>query len=50
MLKSGEGAKVGAGNVVLKDVPPTTSVAGVPAKQIGKTREANTGPGHVPSN
>lgn len=35
-VEIGEGAKVGAGSVVLKDVPPHTSVAGVPAKIIGK--------------
>lgn len=32
----GEGSKVGAGSVVLKDVPPHVSVAGVPAKVVGK--------------
>lgn len=32
----GEGAKVGAGSVVLKDVAPHTSVAGVPAVLIGQ--------------
>ncbi|MBD2857986.1 serine O-acetyltransferase [Spongiibacter sp. KMU-158] len=31
----GEGAQVGSGSVVLKDVPPHTIVAGVPAKVIG---------------
>lgn len=34
-VEIGEGAKVGAGSVVLKDVPPHVSVAGVPAKEIG---------------
>jgi serine O-acetyltransferase len=33
----GEGAKIGAGSVVLKDVAPHTSVACVPAVVIGRT-------------
>jgi serine O-acetyltransferase len=37
-IEIGEGAKVGANSVVLKDVPPHTTVAGVPAKVIGKAR------------
>lgn len=35
-VEIGKGAKVGAGSVVLKDVPPHVSVAGVPAKIVGK--------------
>jgi serine O-acetyltransferase len=32
----GEGSKVAAGSVVLADVPPHTTVAGVPAVVVGK--------------
>ena len=35
-IRIGDGAKVGAGSVVLQDVPPHTTVAGVPAKIVGK--------------
>ena len=35
-IEIGEGAKVGAGSVVLKDVDAHTTVAGVPAKIVGK--------------
>lgn len=37
-IEVGECAKVGAGSVVLKDVPPRSTVAGVPARIIGENR------------
>lgn len=39
-IEIGEGAKVGAGSVVLHDVPPHTTVAGVPAKVVGRSASA----------
>ena len=38
-VEIGEGAKVGAGSVVLMDVAPHTTVAGVPAQVVGVSRE-----------
>lgn len=35
-IKIGDCARVAAGSVVLKDVPPQTTVAGVPAKVVGE--------------
>jgi serine O-acetyltransferase len=35
-IEIGEGSKVAAGSVVLVPVPPHTTVAGVPAKPVGK--------------
>ncbi len=38
-IKIGEGAKIGAGSVVLKDVKAHCTVVGVPAKTVGACRE-----------
>lgn len=38
-IRVGECAKIGAGSVVLSDVPPHTTVAGVPAKPVSITPE-----------
>src|SRR5690606_4850050 len=38
-VEIGQGAKVGAGSVVLHDVPPHTTVVGVPAQTIGTAKE-----------
>lgn len=38
-IRIGEGAKIGAGSVVLRDVPPHCTVVGVPAKSVGVCQE-----------
>ena len=37
-IEIGEGAKVGAGSVVMNNVPPHVTVAGVPAQIVGKPK------------
>lgn len=37
-IEVGEGAKIAGGSVVLKDIPPHVTVAGIPAKIVGKPR------------
>jgi serine O-acetyltransferase len=39
-IEIGRGAKVGAGSVVLANVPPCATVAGVPARVVGWCRDA----------
>ena len=41
LVEIGEGAKIGAGSVVLEDVPPHQTAAGVPAEVVGETDEEN---------
>jgi serine O-acetyltransferase len=39
-IEIGQGAKIGGGSVVLHRVPPHTTVAGVPARPVGKPAES----------
>jgi serine O-acetyltransferase len=44
-IEIGARAKVGAGSVVLKDVPPLATVAGIPARVVGWCRDSSVVPG-----
>lgn len=44
-IEIGEGAKVGAGSVVVSPVPPYTSVVGVPARPVGHSSPDKRMPG-----
>ena len=39
----GEGSKIAAGSVVLYEVPPNSTVAGIPARVVGKPKSAQPG-------
>ena len=41
-VEVGEGARVGASSVVLTDVPPNVSVAGVPSRVLGEISSPNS--------
>jgi serine O-acetyltransferase len=40
-IRIGDGSKVGAGSVVLSDVPPHVTVVGVPARIVGRPHGEN---------
>lgn len=44
-IEIGEGAKVGAGSVVVAPVAPYTSVVGIPARPVGKAKPGSEMPG-----
>lgn len=42
-IRIGEGSKIAAGSIVLNEVPPHSTVAGIPAKVVGKPKFAEPG-------
>lgn len=42
-IKIGEGSKIAAGSVVLNEVPPHSTLTGIPAKVVGKRKFADPG-------
>lgn len=40
-IEIGQNTKIGAGSVVLSDIPPNSTAVGVPAKVIGRSADAN---------
>ncbi len=39
-IKIGDGVRVGAGSVVITDIPPNTTAVGVPARVVGAKKQA----------
>lgn len=42
-IRIGDGSKIAAGSVVLNEVPPSSTVAGIPARVVGKPKSAEPG-------
>ncbi len=42
-IKIGDGSKIAAGSIVLNEVPPHSTVAGIPAKVVGKPKSTEPG-------
>ena len=42
-IKIGEGSKIAAGSIVLNEVPPHSTVAGIPARVVGKPKSTEPG-------
>jgi serine O-acetyltransferase len=40
----GEGAKIGSNSVVVKEVPPHTTVVGVPGRAVGQQKDTSSNP------